>query len=527
MKISTSVIPVLWPRKDKNGLFPIKIRITQNRKSSYVPLGLSIKKVEWSEHRKLVKSIHPDSDEINDQIIQLTEELEKQHINLEPKKNNKNNFFEYLQLRIDLKKEGNKFFSTKRYQSLFFHLKKFSNNQPIYFTDINKEFVVRFTSYLEKNIQSRNDREEASVNTVVNYLKVFKTILNHAITDEVIKGNNPIPSHLIPSKKKIKKVPLNSTQIWRLNELRPNNQLMTRGMFDALNVFMFSFWSRGLRISDVLHLKYKHFTGDFFTIVMEKTEEVVYIPLTINNVERMMPYLIGVDEVFDWQKKKYIRFASDESEDDEFIYQNMKSELFQLHSVYLGSLKVFQDLLKDRVDDYNQKVQKENRKKTYFHEDFKFDSKEMMLFFKNSDDIEEKLAYENYLRDREIYLESCKSYFRKFCKDKSTKDEYVFPYLRGYDHLKGFKMGEKTSSSTAQINNNLYKISLRFDLPKFTTHYARHTFTSTSKMMGVDIYDLKNWLGHTSVKNTEVYVNTLEDPKDDMHSLRLYDTINS
>lgn len=527
MKISTSVIPVLWPRKDKNGLFPIKIRITQNRKSTYVPLGLSIKKVEWSEHKKLVKTIHPDSDEINDQIIQLTEELEKQHINLEPKKNNKNNFFEYLQLRIDLKKEGNKFFSTKRYQSLFFHLNKFSNNQPIYFTDINKEFVVRFTSYLEKNIQSRNDREEASVNTVVNYLKVFKTILNHAIKDEVIKGNNPIPSHLIPSKKKIKKVPLNSTQIWRLNELRPNNQLMTRGMFDALNVFMFSFWSRGLRISDVLHLKYKHFTGDFFTIVMEKTEEVVYIPLTINNVERMMPYLIGVDEVFDWQKKKYIRFASDESEDDEFIYQNMKSELFQLHSVYLGSLKVFQDLLKDRVGFYNQKVKRENRQKTYIHEDFQFDSKEMMLNFKKSDDIEEKLAYENYLRDREIYLESCKSYFKKKYKDESIRDEYVFPYLRGYNHLKGFKMGEKTSSSTAQINNNLYKISLRFDLPKFTTHYARHTFTSTSKMMGVDIYDLKNWLGHTSVKNTEVYVNTLEDPKDDMHSLRLYDTINS
>jgi hypothetical protein len=153
MKMSTSVIPVLWPRKDKNGLFPVKIRITQNRKSSCVPLGLSIKKVEWSEHKKLVKSIHPDSDEINDQIIQLTEELEKQYIHLEPKKNNKNNFFEYLQLRIDLKKEGNKFFSTKRYQSLFFHLKKFSNNQPIYFTDFNKQFVVRFTSYLEKNIQ--------------------------------------------------------------------------------------------------------------------------------------------------------------------------------------------------------------------------------------------------------------------------------------------------------------------------------------------------------------------------------------
>ena len=72
-----------------------------------------------------------------------------------------------------------------------------------------------------------------------------------------------------------------------------------------------------------------------------------------------------------------------------------------------------------------------------------------------------------------------------------------------------------------------YKFSERFDLPKFTTHYARHTFTSTSKAMGVDIYDLRNWLGHTSVKNTEIYVNTLDEPKDDSHSLRLFDLLSS
>ncbi len=45
--------------------------------------------------------------------------------------------------------------------------------------------------------------------------------------------------------------------------------------------------------------------------------------------------------------------------------------------------------------------------------------------------------------------------------------------------------------------------------------------------MGVDIYDLRNWLGHTSVKNTEIYVNTLDEPKDDSHSLRLFDLLSS
>ena len=530
MRKSTSVIPVLWPRKDKNGLYPIKIRITENRKSSYVAVDVSIKKTDWSDHKRLVKTSNPDCQLINDRIVSMTEELESSNLPTAPKKSKDGFFLDYLQLKIGQKREGNKFFSTKRYQSLYYHLLKFTNNQPIYFTDINKDFVVRFTTYLEKNIKSRTDRGEASVNTVVNYLKVFKTILNHAIKDEVITGVNPIPSHLIPSKKKIKKVPLNTRQIWKLNEIKPNDPKLTKGMYDALNVFMFSFWSRGLRISDVLHLKYKHFTNGYFTVVMEKTEEIVYIPLTINNVERIMPYLLDIHPVFDWDRKKFIRFSPEVGEDEQFIYSNSKEELFNLHSSYLGSLRDLHVLLKDRVDFYNNKVKFENRKKIYFHEDFEFDSREMMKFFKKSEDIEEKMVYSNYLRDREIYLEFCKKFFYKFCLDIKRADkaeEYVFPFLRGHSHLRGFQMGQKISSATALINKNLYKISERFEIPKFTTHFARHTFTSTSKMMGVDIYDLRNWLGHTSVKNTEVYVNTLEDPKDDMHSLRLYEMLNS
>ena len=45
--------------------------------------------------------------------------------------------------------------------------------------------------------------------------------------------------------------------------------------------------------------------------------------------------------------------------------------------------------------------------------------------------------------------------------------------------------------------------------------------------MGVDFYNLRNWLVHTSVKNTEFNVDTLENPKDDSHSLELYDLLNS
>jgi integrase/recombinase XerD len=528
MRNVTSVLPVLWSRKDKDGMFPIKIRITKNRKSTYVSVGYSVKKSDWSEFKRKVKTSYPRHLIINNRIDELISEIENVSPDKEFQPKTKNSFLKYLLQKIEVKKNGNKFFSTKRYRSLYFHLEKFvGKNNDIYFDDITKDFASRFKTYLENNIMSRSGNDDIPVNTVINYLKVFKTILNHAIKEDVYIGNNPIPSHLIPAKKKTKKVPLTIEQIWKLNNLKPNKNGMTEGMFNALNVFMFSFWSRGLRISDVLQLKYKHLSDGYFTVKMEKTEETVNVPLTINNVERIIPFLDGVVPQFCWKEKKYFISSIESDVNEYYIPKPDYDELFSLHSVYLRAYFRYVTLLKDRVEDYNSKVKNANRKSTYFHEDFDFDSKEMSMFFKESNLIDEKMSYDDYMREREVYLEYCKHYFRKYCKSKEVKEQYVFPFLRGTDNLKGFEKGNKISAVTALINKNLYKMSERFDLPKFTTHYARHTFTSTSKTMGVDIYDLRNWLGHTSVKNTEIYVNTLDEPKDDSHSLRLYDLLNS
>lgn len=527
MKDSITIVPVLWSRKDKNGLYPVKIRITKNRKSSYISIGHSLKKIDWSEFKKRVKTTHPKHFELNQVLEGFLKELENEN----PQKDltNKSIFFpDYINKQIQIKEQGENMYSTKRYKSLKTHLGKFiGQDKKVHFKDIDKDFVIQFRLYLESNIDSRNNDNKPSVNTVVNYLKVFRTLVNHAIKDDTYKGGNPILNHLIPAKGRKKKVPLTSNQIWKLNNLKPIKPRMTEGMYHALNVFMFSFWSRGLRISDVLQLKYKHFTNGYFSIKMNKTKEVVNVPLTINNVERIIPYILGSTPLFDWNKKKYFIASVIEEEEENYIGIDTHDELFSFYSVYMRYYFAYEKLLMERVLDYNDHIRSKNRSNLYFHDDFEFDSKEISNIFKNSEIIEEKLAYDEYLENRERYLEYCRIFFKKYCKSKEIQDQYVFPFLRGYEHLKGFKLGEKVSAITALINKNLYKISDRFDLPKFTTHYARHSFTSLSKSIGVDIYELRNWLGHTSVKNTEIYVNTLDEPTEDPHSLRLYDSLNS
>jgi integrase len=528
MRNDVSVVPVLWSRKDKDGLYPIKVRVTKNRKSTYVSIGFSVKKSDWSVHKRKVKTTQINHREINLSIDKILDEVERRNPNIKLQLNGNISLLKYIESKVDEKRNSNKYFSTKKYRSLYFHLVRFvGKNNDVFFSDITKEFTVKFRVYLENNIVSRSDNGEPNINTIVNYLKVLKTIINHAIKEDVYVGINPIPNHLIPQKKKTKKVPLTINQIWKLNNLKPNKEGMTEGMFNALSVFMFSFWARGLRISDVLQLKYKHLSDSYFTIKMEKTDETVNVPLTINNVERIIPFIVDVVPQFCWEEKKYFISSSLIETNDDYITKPEYDELFCLHSVYMMSYFRYVNLLKDRVEDYNLKVKNEDRKKTYFHEDFEYDSKEMSMFFKESHLLDEQMSYFEHMRDREIYLEFCKKYFRDYCKRQDVREQYVFPFLRGTENLKGFEKGNKISASTALINKNLNKISERFNLPKFTTHFARHTFTSISKAMGVDIYDLRNWLGHTSVKNTEIYVNTLDEQKYDVHSLRLFDTLNS
>jgi hypothetical protein len=44
-----TIRPILWSRPTTDGTHQIKIRITENRKSSYVDIGLKVKKSEWNE----------------------------------------------------------------------------------------------------------------------------------------------------------------------------------------------------------------------------------------------------------------------------------------------------------------------------------------------------------------------------------------------------------------------------------------------------------------------------------------------
>lgn len=78
-----SVKIVLRKKKNKDGTFPLALRITQNRRSTYVYLSEHIKESEWDADYHKVKTVHPNSKRLNNKLLKRLTEVQRDILNLE------------------------------------------------------------------------------------------------------------------------------------------------------------------------------------------------------------------------------------------------------------------------------------------------------------------------------------------------------------------------------------------------------------------------------------------------------------
>ena len=529
-RTSVSVTPVLWSRKDKDNLHPIKIRITTDRKSKYVSVGYSVKKLDWSQYKRNVKSTNPDYEKINYEISQMVLKIEgKQSKRVGDSVQMGSNLVEFIKKLIDQKRRGNKYYSTKRYNTLLQHLVSFWGNENIHFYDIDSNIVTEFRLYLETNVKPKRLEKEPSPNTVNNYLKVLRSVINRSIQDGVYFGESPFKDGHIPKKIRTPKITLDRDDIWFLDNLSEDREKMTLGMWDSLNVFLFCFWSQGIRIGDCLQLKYGNLIDGTFEIRMDKTERKHRFPLTRNNLFRILCYIDELPKFFDWDKGKYIS-TSHQEEDEKFVsFGELPYPLTQEIEILGSHTKLIQDRitlyenLEKNLHNYNRRRHIDNRVDFYTDEKYNLYDREYFHLVQESNNPADYHWYHLYHESKDLFLRLGMKYLSEYCKKTENQNKFVFPFLRGLEDEVGHIRWNKISSSTSLVNKNLRKISERYGIRPFSSHYSRHTFTSLSKDMGVDIYDLKNWLGHTSVKTTEGYVNSVDSSGVVRHNERMND----
>lgn len=92
-------------------------------------------------------------------------------------------------------------------------------------------------------------------------------------------------------------------------------------------------------------------------------------------------------------------------------------------------------------------------------------------------------------------------------------DDYIFPFCKRLDkesRKDSMKVKQVITSWNANINNSLKDVAEEAKITKkLSMHVARHSFAQHMADKGVSKYDMMILLGHTSIKTTENYLNTI------------------
>ncbi|OFY82869.1 MAG: hypothetical protein A3F72_01925 [Bacteroidetes bacterium RIFCSPLOWO2_12_FULL_35_15] len=268
-----------------DGTCPIIIRITNNRSVTEKFIGYAVKPEEWDEiDSKVIKS-HPNSTLINHLILKKRTEasaivleadsndihLTKKQIKHKIKHHNKSSFNtvadEHLSDLLKLKKFNQHSGEIPRVN----HFKKFLDENDISFQHITIPLLKKFMIYLkaEKDLGERS---------IMNCLVVIRTIFNKAINEGLVESKfYPFG----PGKIQIKfgettKIGLNEKEVKMFEgiNLKKNQELS-----DARNIWLTSFYLAGIRISDIIKLKWRDINDGRLTYIMDKNGKVVSLKM--------------------------------------------------------------------------------------------------------------------------------------------------------------------------------------------------------------------------------------------------------
>ena len=271
-----SIKVLLAGKANKEGLFPIVIRIIKDRKPSYLYIGHYIEKDQWDEENRKVKKSHPNSGRLNNLIAKKLAEANAKLIELETSENDTSaqtikkkikskastSFFALANVYIENLKKSGKYNQVVSEQPRINNFKKFLDKEDITFQDITVPLLNRFRAYL-KGTRKVGER------TVVNHLVLIRTVFNQAIAGQVVDqkfypfGRGKISIKYPDSLK----IGLTSEEVQKIENLElPQDSILHH----ARNVWLFTFYFAGMRASDALRLKWSDFKNDRLFYIMGK-----------------------------------------------------------------------------------------------------------------------------------------------------------------------------------------------------------------------------------------------------------------
>jgi integrase len=329
-----------YHRKRADDTYPVVIRITIQRFTSYISTGVSVITDHWDKknglvvgkeseamenktiseiynrvasiyHEFKVQKIEPTAAQIKKKFISEAEVGQNTDVNVnlpipanQESKSSGALFFPYVDIYLKGLKATQKFSQYDGEKPRFKVLKEFAQDPALKFEDITVEYLRTFIGHL------KTKRKRMCERTVMNYMICIRTVFNRAIEDKLVeasyypfgKGKNKIKIKLPETSK----IGLDEQEVIKIEELvlEPDTDI-----WHARNLWLLSFYFAGIRVGDIVQIKWAEFINGRIHYEMGKNKKQVdlkipepaekilemYRPYSSKYKGYVFPYLIDVD----------------------------------------------------------------------------------------------------------------------------------------------------------------------------------------------------------------------------------------
>ena len=301
-----SIYPVLRKKSNKIGLFPIAIRITIDRRTTYLYTGQYIEDKFWDDQKGRVKKNHPNASRLNHLILAKMVEANAKLLESEAKgrslsvgklkesikRDSNNDFKSVAEIYLNNIRERKK---TNQYKTEKNRVEQFLNfaGSDIKFHEIDVSLLNNFSIFL----QFKKNRAKR---TVVNFMICIRAIYNLALaTNRADRNDYPFGKGKYQIKiPEAKKIGLTIEELKMLENARGLNAANQH----TLNVWLLSFYFAGVRITDIIQLKWSDLKDDRLYYRMKKNDKLVSLQIPIKAQEILDKYrdirIVDCDLVF-------------------------------------------------------------------------------------------------------------------------------------------------------------------------------------------------------------------------------------
>ena len=290
--MNTTIEAVLYTSKTlSNGQHPIMLRLTKNRKRKYISLHISLALQYWDAEKCKPRRNCPDKERIEALIQQKTQELQSQVMDFKTsdkeytlntlvekasRKVVRQTVGEYLNGYIDRLLAEKRVGNAKTFQELRTSLTKFCRSLDFYFIDIDAEWLKRYEQWL------RVERHYSD-NSIGIRFRSLRVLYNSAITDGLIKKTDyPFDTFKVSRfKEATAKRSLTKEDIRRIMdcEVRTLTKYPKPFLQLAKDLFLFSYLSCGINLTDILHIRYADIVDGRLAFNRQKTGKLLSFQL--------------------------------------------------------------------------------------------------------------------------------------------------------------------------------------------------------------------------------------------------------